>query len=139
MDNKRLLIAFLLSFAFIWGYRFLLPPEPPAAPSTADIQPAAPVAAAAPVPAPQAVVEGQTATGAAIQAEAPEDATIVTDRYTAILSNTGGVLKSFRLQEYLDTEERPLELINAVVANTVGWPLALVSGDDALDKQIASA
>jgi YidC/Oxa1 family membrane protein insertase len=56
-----------------------------------------------------------------------------------MMSNTGGVLKSFRLNAYLDSEERPLELINAVVSNTVGWPLALVSGDADLDKQLAAA
>jgi YidC/Oxa1 family membrane protein insertase len=138
MDNKRLLIAFLLSFAFIWGYRyFLLPPAPPAdpaaPPAVAEVQPVAP----APAVTPQVVPGGTDS--AAIVAEAPEDVRIETDLYTALFTNTGGVLKSFRLKNYLDSEERPLELINAIVANTVGWPLGLVSGDSALDKEMASA
>jgi len=142
--EKRVILAFVLSFLVLYAFRALFTPLPPPsnepvaearapAPTTVNTVPASekPSAAraesAAPVPA-----EG-------IRAEKSEELSFETARYAAIFSNIGGVLKSYKLKDYADGEGHPLELINQEAGDKVGWPLALITGDKAVDDQLKNA
>jgi YidC/Oxa1 family membrane protein insertase len=47
------------------------------------------------------------------------------------------VLRSFSLKDYKDGEGHPVELINQAASSKVGWPLAIQSGDKAIDDELA--
>src|SRR5690349_6132522 len=111
--EKRLLLAFVLSFAVLIGFNVLFPrqtPTPSAAPTpsqtTAPATPEtkSPTTAVAPLPADVPKEE--------VQAANEEVVVVDTELYTAIVSNVGGVLKSFKLKNYTDDKNQPIELIN---------------------------
>lgn len=141
MDNKKILLAFILSFGVLFAFRWAFPPavEPPVAPVTASApassSPAVPVAekantSASAAPAPAAPQE--------IHAEKAEGTVIENALYSATVYSEGGVLRSFQLKaNYLDASGRPLEMINAVSAAAVGWPLAIATGDPKLDAVLS--
>jgi YidC/Oxa1 family membrane protein insertase len=133
--EKRILIAFLLSFAVLYGSRFLLPPPPPpekpATNAEAPIDPPTPPVAN---PVPTEVTGGES-----IEASSEKYETIETAIYRAEVSNVGGVLQSFRLKKFPDAEGKPTELIDSWAGRQVGYPLAISTGDAALDKLLAQA
>jgi len=106
METQRVFLAIFLSLAILLGYQYFSPaPTPPVtetvvAPGSvqdvpADGEAASPVAPSSVMaPAPGAVQGPAAAAGPA------REVTVGTDRYTAVLSEAGGVLKSFRLKEY---------------------------------------
>jgi YidC/Oxa1 family membrane protein insertase len=133
--EKRLLLAFVLSFAVLYGFRVLYPPP---APAPAD-KPVVEKTEAPPSPAPAPVVDPKAPVEEAIQAEAEKDVKVENGLYVATISNLGGVLKSFRLKAYLDAEGKPTELIDPYSGEKVGFPLAISTADPALDKTLAAA
>ncbi len=141
--EKRVIIAFVLSFAVLYAFRELFsPPQPPAQPA-----PVAKSGAASPANSPSSAPGGtpaQTALPPAeptadIRSEKAEEFVFDTALYTARISNIGGALKSYELKEYSDAEGHPIELINQTAGTKVGWPLALVTGDAMLDETLAKA
>jgi YidC/Oxa1 family membrane protein insertase len=142
MDNKRVLIAFALSFAVILAFRWAFPPatEPAPPPAKAPLPAEAniPVAPPSPItpkpPGPAAVVPQE------LHADVARGTEFESSLYKATIYNEGGVLKSFLLKtKYLDASARPLELINGVSATSVGWPLAIATGDSKLDAYLSHA
>ena len=143
--EKRVIIAFILSFAVLYGFRSLFsPPPPPPGEPVPVVQPAAPVtpnvppAASSTAPVPKEKEQPPKPT-ADIRSETTEDVVFETDLYAARFSNVGGVLKSYKLKQYLDAEGLPIELINEMAGTKVGWPLALVTGDATLDDTLSKA
>jgi YidC/Oxa1 family membrane protein insertase len=135
--EKRLLLAFILSFGVLYGFRFLYPPPPAAdkaAPPVAEkpVTPVTPATPAAPTGAPAEE---------AIQAEAPAIFTVRNRLYEATLSNVGGVLRSFRLAEakYRDPKGKPTELIDSYAGEQVGFPFAIATADPAFDIVLSQA
>jgi YidC/Oxa1 family membrane protein insertase len=145
MDNKRVLIAFVLSFAVLIAFRFIFPPaiEQPAVPPPATST--APPAAAAPTAEKSQSVSSKAPVAEAsvaqdVHAERAEGTVVETSLYNATVYNEGGVLRSFQLKtRKFDDSGHPLELINGVSAASVGWPLAIVTGDPKLDALLAHA
>src|SRR5262245_1867450 len=140
--EKRVILAFILSIAVVWGFQTLYRPTEPVAPvppaeSASSAAPSSPSVSPAPVPAPAAVP--QTAPTTPVAAGAAEDVPVDTPLYTATFTNTGAVLKSFTLRAYSDAEGRPIELINPASGPTIGWPLAFATGDAALDELLAKS
>src|SRR5262249_62319566 len=74
-----------------------------------------------------------------LHAEKAEELTIDTPLYRAVISNVGGVLRSFTLKDYKDGEGRPVELINQTAGGKEGWPLSAQTGDKAIDDALAKA
>ncbi len=116
-QGKRLLLALVISFAFLFFYQsYFVPPAPPpaeepaketAAPETSEEPPALPVLETLPTAEP---VE-------AIEAVSERVITIETPLYRARLSNRGGVIKSFTLVRYREELERPeshVEMVHAL-------------------------
>jgi len=136
--EKRLLLAFILSFGVLYGFRYLYPPPPVVdkAAKTAVEKPVTPPPPLPASPAPVASVTGEET----IQADAAEVMTVKNALYEATISNVGGVLKSFRLVDktYL-SNGKPTELIDAYAGAKVGFPLAIATADSALDSVLSQA
>jgi len=131
--EKRLLIAFALSFAVLYGFRFIFPPAPAAKPA-ADKQVTPPTPPPAPAPT-QPVAPGQ----GSIESQTEESTKIETELFQATVSNVGGVLSSFRLKHYSDSGGKPIELIDPYSGKKVGYPFAIQTADPALDTALARA
>jgi YidC/Oxa1 family membrane protein insertase len=140
MDNKRVLLAFVLSFAVLIIFRMLFP-SPAEPPVTSTVPAASSNAATAPAPksgnsAPRP--ESNLPIQSDVHAEQAVEYPVETPLYKAILSNQGGVLRSFQLKGlYSDDAGRPVELINAHSGSSVGWPLAITTDDPKLDEMLA--
>ncbi|MGH9355559.1 MAG: membrane protein insertase YidC [Terriglobia bacterium] len=139
MDNeKRLLIAFGLSFAFLIVWRmFLMPTPPPAPPPTAlTKKPAAVISKAAPSatkPAPRRVALQ------VIQGKTPEDIVVENALYRITLSTQGAVVKSWILKKYQDERDKPLDIVNTGACAALGYPLSLDLADSTLAARLNSA
>jgi YidC/Oxa1 family membrane protein insertase len=141
--EKRVIIAFVLSFAVLYAFRALYVPTAPAPDQQANVQsPPQAVPSAAPVAANTTTAPQESSPVSSdqdVQAEQPEDFTFETPLYTAKISNVGGVLRSFRLKQYEDAEGHPLELINDAAGMKVGWPLALTTVDKSINDTLGKA
>lgn len=122
--QARMLIAFVLVFGVIfvtpYFYKTLVPPVPvkkgaveyPKKAETAT-------SSTAPVPVPV------TAPPATAEVGAKEESTVIdTDLYHVIFSNRGGVVRSWTLKKYPDSNGKPLELVNETAVPKVGHPFA---------------
>ena len=132
--EKRIVIAALLSFLVLFGFRLLYPPTPPAQPQGTERPQAAENEKTAIEPPSQADRAIPVETD--VQASAPEQYEFRTTLYTAVIDNAGGVLKSFRVHGYLDAQGESQELINQRLAEQVGWPFALATGDPEIDRLV---
>ena len=149
--EKRILLAFVLSGLVMFFYYGLLapPPQPvppaqppPAAESRIPAERAsAPSSEAAPEPvtAPRETTLGSVEPTADVFAVVTEDVRVDTARYSGIVSNEGGVLRSLRLKEYVSSAGEPIELINQDAAASVGWPLALSTDDPDTNEALRTA
>jgi len=138
--EKRVILAFVLSFVVLYAFRALFVPIPPVEAPTNVQTPAPPASRPVPPPALATNVEVSTSVPPeGIKAGKPEELSFETPLYTATFSNVGGVLKSFKLKKYSDGEGHPLELVNQEAGSKVGWPLALVTGDKTVDEELQSA
>ncbi len=142
MDNRRLLLAFVLSLAVIAAWYTLFPPPKPKPLPPAQAQnqaaaaprPLAPGAAAPPAvaPAPAPGTPAATATPAAaqpaapaVQAAAEEKVTLVTGRSKAVLTNRGAELLSLVVPEKNDPKSNTLELVRERAGDL--YPYALTT------------
>jgi YidC/Oxa1 family membrane protein insertase len=146
MDNeKRVMIAFALSFVLllIWRVMFVKTPPPAPKPSVpaqsttqqaagreGTEQTAAKAEAPKPPPAPQIpVAEGQQA----------QDITVENDLYRITFSTQGGVVKSWVLKKYDDAHGKPLDVVDAAACKQLGYPMSLRTTDDSLNQKVNQA
>ncbi|HXT22574.1 MAG TPA: hypothetical protein VN923_17620, partial [Thermoanaerobaculia bacterium] len=136
MDNRRLLLFFLISLAILLGWQWLMPsPKRPPVPArgaaaAAASGPAAPASS----PPPQASA-GRAAPAAAaappvgppVAATAEQQVILDTEEFRAAFTNRGAQLVSFRIKEHRDEQGRPLELVRSRQAGP--WPFGLVDKD----------
>ncbi len=143
--EKRILLAFILSFGVLYGFRALYAPTEPQTAVPAPSQPTSEESVPVPAPIQQESANSDQSQATVpvpeggIRAENPEEFVFDTELYTATVSNVGGGLKSFRLKAYKDANGDPIELIDADGASKVGWPLAVVTGDKAVDEALVTA
>jgi YidC/Oxa1 family membrane protein insertase len=145
-SEKRVLVAFVLSFAMLMLWQAFLvkkPPHPPApAKSAISPQPKKPAAneakttksaKAAPAKRPEPiqlpVVEGSQA----------QDIVVENDLYKVTFSTQGGVVKSWILRNYKDAHGRPLDVVNAAACDEMGYPMSLSMADPALAQKLNQA
>ena len=162
MDNRRLLLAVVLSLAVLLAWQYFLPKEPlpagapagapttesPAAPSTAAASrsPAGePAGGAAPRPAAaeareEPAVDEEPAAGETaepIVAAAEQRVVVESDLFRAELTNRGAQLVSFVLHKHTRPDGAPLDLVRG--REGAPYPFALVGADLAplaLDKAL---
>lgn len=133
--EKRILIALALSLVVLFAFQLLNPSVPPVPPPSVPDNATTQESTPAPAPVQASALPPPAASD--IQEETARDAEIATPLLRTLFANTGAVLKSVQLLEYTDAEGKPLELINGTIATKVGWPLAIVTGDSAVDKILA--
>ncbi len=138
--QKRLLIAFVLTFVVIILIQPLIKkygPQPAAKP--AEQQQAAP---AAPAPAPTSTPAAQPPVPAGLpakQASAETETVIENGLYRITFTNRGAQVKSWILKKYLDQPRgKPLELVNPATTN-FGYPLSLWTYNSDLRGKLNSA
>jgi len=139
--EKRVLLAVVLSFIVVVGFRALMPPPAPkpavtapasapaSSPNTAEAATSSigetPSQAAASPPAP-----ASAPLAAATVAESSErDIVVTTNLVRAVFSNRGGVLKNWTLLHYADHEGKPADLIPAGLPPTMARPFSLRLSD----------
>jgi len=144
--EKRVILAFVLSFLVLFAFRALYsppaaetpqPPQSATAPAEGQNVPA-PVSEST-TPAPPATAQGVEPPAENIKADKTEDFVFDTHLYLATFASNGGVLKSFKLKEYSDGQGYPVELINQDASNKVGFPLALVTAEKEINDQLKDA
>ena len=159
--EKRILLSFTLSLAVLMAFSWAFSPPPPppeVVPETGDqvtapdetpapeIENLPPAATQSPE-VQEASSIAETAIGAVesealledLRAERVEQILIDTTRFGVRISNEGARLESVQLRDYAGTEGEPLELIGQDAGESVGWPLAISTGDPAVDEAIDNA
>ncbi|MBZ5515247.1 MAG: membrane protein insertase YidC [Acidobacteriia bacterium] len=151
--NKKVLIAFALSFAILMGWKFLFPPPEPRTPpqkpaATAQTEGPAQKAAATPAPAGEKTT-GRTAgkkPAPAAPVELPvqqgtkaEEIVIENGVSRVTLSTEGALIKGWILKKYHDEKGEPLDVVNRPACQTLGFPLSLSLGDQEMAKKLNSA
>ena len=146
MDNeKRVMLAFALSFVMllIWRIMFVKTPPPspkPSATSQATTQQATgqkgseksaakPEAPKLPPPPQIPVVEGQQA----------QNIVVENDLYRITFSTRGGVIKSWILKKYDDAGGKSLDVVNPVAGRQLGYPMSVRTQDSSLNQKINQA
>ncbi|MDP2105830.1 MAG: membrane protein insertase YidC, partial [Desulfobulbaceae bacterium] len=136
METKRAFTAVILSLMILLGYQYFFMPSPqlqdppPGAEQTTVVAPgSAPVVAeeAAQVAAPvgiAAVPESQFAQVALTGKDIP----IETELYSAVISENGAVIKSFKLKQYKEKPGKDAQLKELVFADTPGTVFAWGNG-----------
>lgn len=145
--EKRIFLAIVISIALLWGWAALAPklfPElakkpAPAKPAIEKTTTAVP--SAAPAPAKAATVPAIVpAATAPVQAERVLLTVIDKPEYTAVLSNRGAELVSFKLKKYADKHTRhPVELVKAREPQRTDYPFAVESSDHAAAARLNSS
>ena len=150
--EKRVLLAVFLSFLVLYGYQALFPPPKPLPAGTSQAARPAAGAAAAGVP-------GTTRPGVAAScsrsrrtrfrrrfARSPGDAkraertvTVDTADVTAVFTNRGAQILSWRLKHYNDDHGRPVDLVPAGLPRDTPRPFALRAEDPAITARLNSA
>jgi YidC/Oxa1 family membrane protein insertase len=129
--EKNLLIAFALMGLVIFGTQYLLPqpeatPVKKEAPKAAAPPPVAAAAASAPKAAP-----ADTPAATPVAGTKEEIFRIETDLYRVEFSNQGGVVHSWVLKKFKDSQGRPLQLVHGAGTAKVGYPFSVqVNGRD---------
>ncbi len=147
--EKRILLAFVLTFVVIALMQPLLSKyakQPPpaatqptavAAPAAPPPSPARPAAVAAP---PARVTKVPKAVPAQVkQATAEAETVIENDLYRIVFSNRGALVKSWVLKKYKDDKGNLLELVHAAAASQFGYPLSLWTWDESLREKLNTA
>jgi YidC/Oxa1 family membrane protein insertase len=134
-QDKRVLIAFVLSFGLLVLWRVLWVKEPPPAPKV-------------PAPAPAKVAfsaQPSTATPPApvslpvLQGSKVEEIVVEGELYRVTFSTEGAVIKSWVLKKYRDKKDRPLDVVNRAACDALGFPLTLTLPDQALAGRLNKA
>jgi YidC/Oxa1 family membrane protein insertase len=137
--ERRVLLAVVLSFLVLFTYQSFVV-KPTQKPATTPAAPAPAIPGAQPVEAAQAPAPP---TGPPVQVVVGETSerriVIETSRVKATFSNRGGLLESWLLKDYLDSQGRPLDLVPQVLTNPAHHPLAITVGDAALSDRLNSA
>jgi YidC/Oxa1 family membrane protein insertase len=127
VDNRRLILAFLLSAIVVVLWQFFFAPSPPVDQPTT---PAPPIEA--PVPFEGTSEERREESEKlhelpAEQAARAEEVVLENARFLARFSNVGAQLVSLQLKEHLDREGKPLELVKQRLRYP--YPFGLVDAD----------
>jgi len=135
-----LLLVFLLTFVVLIIFQPLLKKYLPQAPAPPPKQTAPEqVLTATPVAAP--VHSANPAdVPASKQASAEAETVVENDLYKITFTNRGAQVKSWILKKFdNDAQNGPLDLVNAAAAQKYGFPLSLLSYDQALNGKLSSA
>lgn len=137
-QDKRVMIAFALSFGVLLLWRMLSPPPP------VPKQPTPPPAAAqAPVnPPPAAAMPSQPsgpATLPVVSGSKAEEMVVESDLYRVTFSTQGAVVKSWVLKKYRDEKNDLLNVVDGPACEKLGFPMGLRLANQDMNKKLESA
>src|SRR5437588_3055259 len=136
-QEKRVLLAFLISIAMLMLWRALFPPPRPpkaTAPAQGKATPAQQGATAAPPTSPPQPVPLPVEQGVKT-----EEIVVEGDLYRVTLSTQGAVVKSWVLKKYFDGKGNLLDVVNGPACETLGFPMSIQLDDQALSARLNSA
>jgi len=151
--EKRVFLAFLLSFVVLAVYQSVFAPRPAPRPSdTAPSTSSAPAGptnppdetprpanpASADLPAAAAPPPAAAPATALVADQGAREIVVETDAVRAVFSTAGATLKSWTLKKYLEGGE-PLEFVPAELPASYPRPFALSTDDAALSQTLAAA
>lgn len=143
--ERRVLLAFFLSFLVLFVYQSLVVPPPPP-PSSEPVNDEAVVAAVDPTPrtnpvtAPSGDVNEQALPASIIADTAPREIVVETDAIRAVFTNRGAVLMSWELKNHLVEGDRsPIELVPRDLPADEPQPFALAFEDEVLTARAQQA
>jgi YidC/Oxa1 family membrane protein insertase len=153
--EKRVLLAVFLSFLVLYGYQALFPPPKPQrqpAATTGSVAPpsgdrasageqATQPAPAAPDahPAPTAAVRAENSHAALVSEAAERTITLNTASVTAVFTNRGAQIVSWRLKHYTDDQGKPVDLVPAGLTPGTPRPFGLRAEDPAITARLNGA
>ncbi|HUT07778.1 MAG TPA: membrane protein insertase YidC [Candidatus Latescibacteria bacterium] len=151
--EKRLIFAIVLSFLVLMGYQyFISKTNKPVVPPVEDLSatPAAPLPgtagavqqsrADAPAEAKPAPAEAVPAPDlGAVAGQAETDVVVETSLFKAVWTNKGGVLKSWKLKNYKNSQKEDLDLVPALAGEIGRFPFSLGLDDTALAALLNSS
>ncbi len=141
MDNeKRVIIAFALSFILllIWRVTFVKTPPPSPKPSgeQATTQQATGAQGSAKVEAPKAPAPPQIP---AVEGQQAQDITVENDFYRITFSTQGGVVKNWILRKYKDGNGKLLDVVDPAACKQLGYPMSVRTTDSSLSQKVNQA
>jgi YidC/Oxa1 family membrane protein insertase len=139
--EKRIFIAVVISIAFLGLWSVVIPrlfPEMARKPLAGPVKPVTTTSAPAkpkapPVVAP-AVVHAEPVAGTTLQQSVVE-----TPEFTAVFSNRGAELVSFKLKQYQTSDKQPVELVKAREPNRTDFPFSIEAQNQQLADRINSS
>ena len=138
--ERRLLLVFVLTFVVLIIFQPLLKKYLPQAPAAPQKQSAPEQASSAPAVAAPARSANLPDAPASKQASAEVETVVENDLYKITFTNRGAQVKSWILKKFdNDAQNGPLDLVNAAAAQKYGYPLSLLSYDQALNGKLSSA
>ena len=144
-QEKRILLAFALSFLLMMGWRSLYPPpEPPPETQTDEAPVAAEGEAEAPAPAAEPAGAPSYATLPVLRGSQAREIIVENGLYRIVFSTQGAVVKSWVLKEYKDSHQEeslrePLDVVNAAACEGVGYPFSLSLESTDLTQKVNEA
>jgi YidC/Oxa1 family membrane protein insertase len=151
--EKRVLLAVLLSFLVLYGYQAVFPPAKPRTPHARSTQPASPRQSAPTSAAAAAAADASPASPDAVPSERPappggvpvvgepavRTVTVDTSTVTAVFSNRGARILSWRLKHYIDEHGKPVDLVPAGLGDRVPRPFTLRAEDPSVTARLNDA
>lgn len=138
-EQTRIVVFLLLAMLmfFVWS-KYFGPKPSPAKPQHPESAQSAP-STGAPSAELKALSPAKPAVIPAVQASAEKTIVVSSNEYRIELSNRGAVVKSWKLEKYLNEDKppQPLDLVHPGPASKLGWPLSLVLAN-AQDEQKAN-
>jgi YidC/Oxa1 family membrane protein insertase len=136
-QEKRVMIAFALSFACLIVWRVFFMKEPPPPPK---ISPAAQTKAVSQPPQPPTPAKPTQPVALPVQVgSTPQEIVVESALYKVTFSTQGGVVKSWILSKYKDAKDQPLDVVNVEACTTLGFPMTLRLADPQLTNKLNSA
>lgn len=132
--EKRIFLAILISIGFLWLWAIIAPrlfpelakkPEPvkPAVTATSTAAPVRPGA----TPVPATIAPAPAGTAAPVAAQQVQRTVVDMPEYTAVFTNRGAQLVSFKLKTYTQKKSKiPVDLVKAREAHRTEYPFAIV-------------
>jgi YidC/Oxa1 family membrane protein insertase len=137
-QEKRLLVAFALSFVMLLLWRAFFVKEPPPTPASRP-NPAAPTQPGAEKTSAAAAIPSLPPTMPVIAGSKPQDVVVENDLYKVTFSTRGAVAQNWILKKYRDAKEAPLDVIDEEACGKLGFPMSLSLAESELANKLNSA
>lgn len=133
-QEKRVMLAFALSFAVLLLWRAFFVKETPPRPKSAPPAPVATAAPSQPESRPGAPIQLPV-----IQSSKAQQVVIEGDLYRVTIDTRGAVVNGWILNKYRDGKENPLDVVDHTACESLGFPMSLELADAELGRTLNTA